>query len=159
MAAYRPCTWRCAPIKRGDGMRNYKGNMLLIELVIVILFFSLSQVVLVQVFSGAQAVTRNSERLNQATLKVQDLAEQLVHASDPEASLAAFGFTAQSDDLYTMAFGLGTELSAKIERTTETFGVTIRVDLSAWYNEKEIFSLPAVNYFPLELALEVQHEQ
>ena len=129
--------------------------MLLIELVIVILFFSLSQVVLVQVFSGAQAVTRNSERLNQATLKVQDLAEQLVHASEPEASLLALGFTAQGDDLYALAYERGIELSAKIERVTEPFGVTIRVDLSAQHNEKELFSLPAVSYFPLE----VQHEQ
>ena len=34
-------------------MKNYKGNMLLIELVIAILFFSLSQVAIVQVFAAA----------------------------------------------------------------------------------------------------------
>jgi len=126
-------------------MKNYKGNMLLIELVIVILFFSLSQVVLVQVFAGAQRKAINCERLNSALLEMQDLAERLSRRPDPEAVLSQAGFTA-GDGVYTLHTDIGIDYSAELSRLSQQSGQLIRVQLTARQAEKELFTLPAIHY-------------
>ena len=42
-------------------MRSHQNNLLLIEMVIVLLFFALSQAVVLQVFTKAQQINRNAE--------------------------------------------------------------------------------------------------
>jgi len=130
-------------------MKNYKGNMLLIELVIVILFFSLSQVVLVQVFAAAQRKAVDCERLNDALLEMQDLAEQLTGSTDPEAVLTQAGFVAEGR-IYTLHTDVGIGYSAALSRLNQPAGQLVMVQLTARQAEKELFSLPAIHYIEME---------
>ena len=135
-------------------MKNYKGNMLLIELVIVILFFSLSQVVLVQVFAGAQITTRRSERLNTAMLEAQNWLERASIEVEPEQVLVEQGFSAQNDD-YAYASANGVEYVASVQKQEQPTGLLVTVEISAKYNGEELFVMPSVRYFPKE----AQYEQ
>ena len=47
-------------------MKNYKGNSLLIELIIVLLFFALSQTVVVSMFAAAHDKAEHSVMLSSA---------------------------------------------------------------------------------------------
>ena len=135
-------------------MKNYKGNMLLIELVIVILFFSLSQVVLVQVFARAQSVAADSEKLNYAMRTMQDIAEQLSSTEEPDKLFIKLGFSGE-DGQYVYASEQGVDLYAHIRRLSQTGGQLLIVELSAKQGGEELFILPSVRYFPAE----VLHEQ
>ena len=124
--------------------------MLLIELVIVIIFFSLSQVVLVQVFAGAQSKTKDSERLNFAMLSMQDIAEQLSNEQDPDSLLRGLGFSGENGQ-YVYSTDRGVDLFADVQRVSHDYGQMLTVELRARQGEKELFVFPSVRYFPSEV--------
>lgn len=70
-----------------------KHDVLLTELVIVILVFSLVAVTVVQMFVAARQKSAQSGRLEHALIVAQDWAERLFGASDPTNLLIASGFT------------------------------------------------------------------
>ncbi len=74
-------------------MKRYQGNILLIELLIVILFFSLSQVVMVRVFASAHETSHESVRLRHALMACQYVAEHLSVSEDPAALLLSLDYT------------------------------------------------------------------
>lgn len=133
-------------------MKNYKGNMLLIELVIVILFFSLSQVVLVQVFAEANKRTLHTTRVNQALVTSGDLVEQLASSGDAEETLRQAGFSGENGS-YTFSQN-GVDFVATIRRLSEPQGQLVTVELSAKQADQLLFTLPSVQY----IATGVQHE-
>jgi len=69
-----------------------KGDVLLTELVIVILFFSLVAVTVVQMFTAARQRSAHSELLERALIAAEDWAERLYSARDPAGMLADAGF-------------------------------------------------------------------
>ncbi|MEG2208846.1 MAG: hypothetical protein RR065_12120, partial [Clostridia bacterium] len=87
-------------------MKNSKGNMLLIELIIAILFFSLSQVVIVQVFATAQQKTVESKLLKTALAQAEDVAEQLSLTATPDELLLRLGFMG-ADGYYVLTNAAG----------------------------------------------------
>lgn len=64
-----------------------KSNVLLTELVIVILFFALTAVTVMQVFVAAHQKSRHSALVSKATVVAQDIAEQLSGERQPERVL------------------------------------------------------------------------
>lgn len=130
-------------------MKNYKGNMLLIELVIVILFFSLSQVVIVQVFAGAQGRNVSNSRMNHALAETQDYIEQLTGAKEPEDVLLSMGFGG-SDGSYSLPMD-GYEIRADVRRLSQPEGDLVTVQFTAMNGAEEMFTLPSVQYFPQEV--------
>ncbi len=127
--------------------------MLLIELVIVILFFALSQVVLVQVFAEAQRKTINSGKLNDSLLYMQDVAELLSDNPDPDTMLMTLGFSGR-DGVYVYSNKEGIDFYANIQRLSQPSGQLLTVELSVKKANEVLFTLPSVRYFPTE----VQHE-
>ena len=128
--------------------------MLLIEFVIVILFFSLSQVVLVQVFAGSQFLTKENEDLNYAVLELQDLAEQLFASDNPEQTLLDNGFTKENEK-YVNPVRRGIHVAVAVEKKEQPGGSLVEIVLAANLDETELMTIPCVRYFPVE----VQHEQ
>ena len=128
--------------------------MLLIELVIVILFFSLSQVVLVQVFAGSQILTKENEDLNYAVLELQNLAEQLYAGADPEQTLLENGFE-QEDGQYVYPVRRGIHLGVTLQQEEQPSGLLVEMILSAHLEKTELMTFSCVRYFPME----VQYEQ
>ena len=99
-------------------MKNYKGNMLLIELVIAILFFSLSQVAIVQVFAAAQQKASDSRALHAALMAAEDVAERLSREDEPEAALLGMGFM-DKDGGFVLSGGAGELISATVSARRE----------------------------------------
>ena len=126
-------------------MRNCRGNTLLVELTVVLLFFALSQAIVLQVFAKAQQLNRETEAQHQALTQARDVAETLAVSDQAEAALAAMGFTPQEGG--TLAYtGDGYRLSAAVNRLTQTTGVITTVTLTAWRGDTQLFELPATRY-------------
>lgn len=64
-----------------------KVNALLVELMIVVLFFSLACIILIKVYAGAASVSIRAGDRNSALLEAQNLAEQIYCADDVKALL------------------------------------------------------------------------
>ncbi|MBR6186827.1 MAG: hypothetical protein IKQ41_11270 [Clostridia bacterium] len=74
-----------------------RSNALLVELLIVVMFFMLSSTVLLQVFSTARSQSRRAELMTQALSSTQNLADRLYMAADLKAELEALGFEKNED--------------------------------------------------------------
>ncbi len=71
---------------------NSKTSLFLMELIIVILFFSISAVVCVQLFVNAYSTNESTKKIAQATVIVQNLAEQFLGCDgDPGAVRDLYG--------------------------------------------------------------------
>ena len=76
---------------------NSKTSLFLMELIIVILFFSISAVVCVQLFVNAYSTNESTKRTAQGTVIVQNLAEQFLGCDgDLEAVRGLYGSGAGS---------------------------------------------------------------
>ena len=135
-------------------MRNYKGNMLLIELVIVILFFALSQVVIVQVFAHTEKKNQDTARLNQSMVFAENILERLCNDRNPDGMLIREGFVGNGSSTYTYTQIPGVEFSAYVSHFQQPSGELVNVELTARQGDAVMFSLPSVQYF----AKEVRHE-
>ncbi|NLI21635.1 MAG: hypothetical protein GX418_08825 [Clostridiales bacterium] len=132
-------------------MRNYRGNALLIELVIALLFFALSQAIILRVFADAQTTNADARAMTRALAQAGNVAETLRVSEDAEATLRAFGFQRREDERaqaggYALQSADGYLLTAAITRFSQPAGLLTTVRLSAWRDGAELFSLPAVRY-------------
>jgi hypothetical protein len=126
-------------------MRDHRSNTLLIEIVIVILFFALSQAVVLQVFAGAQQLNRDAEILNRALMRAEDAAETLAVSGDADAALTSLGFSSDGDG-YALSDSEGYRLTATVSRFSQPAGVLTTVELTGYQGDTELFTLPAVRY-------------
>jgi len=126
-------------------MRNYKGNTLLIELMVVILFFALSQAIVLRVFAHAQALNQVAQVTNIALMRAEDTAETLAVSTDTVTALQSLGFSSTGED-YELVSPDGYRLTASIHRFTQPSGELTTVELHAYRGITELFVLPAVRY-------------
>ena len=126
-------------------MRRYKGNMLLIELVITLLFFSLSMVVIMQVFTTAQLKTRESGTLSVALAKAEDVAEQLSRETNPDALLMRIGFMGNNGS-YVYSDPSGYDLYVTLGVSDQEAGRLYTARLTASDDGTELFTLPVAYY-------------
>lgn len=131
-------------------MKRYQGNILLIELLIVILFFSLSQVVMVRVFASAHEKSHNSVQLRHALLACQDVAEQLSVSDKPDALLLRLDFSGE-DGSYFRCDERGFDLYVLCEREETAAGTLLCSTVSARKDDREIVTLPVSLYVPKEV--------
>ena len=80
---------------------NKKINSLLIEILVVVLFFSLACVVLIRVFAGAAHISTRAGDRNSALLEAQNLAEQIYCAGDVADFLEHGIFKNDEPDCFT----------------------------------------------------------
>lgn len=130
-------------------MRNYKGNMLLLELIIVILFFSLGQLVVVRLFAGAHEKAENSVLLADALLCCEDVAERLRTEDDPDGALLAMGFAGSSGQ-YVLSREEGFDVSVHLSRRKGPSGELLQAEVAARAKGRELLSLPAARYLAKE---------
>ena len=130
-------------------MKKYQGNILLIELLIVILFFSLSQVVMVRVFASAHEKSHDSVQLRHALMACQDIAEQLSVSEEPAALLLTLDFNGE-DGSYFRCDENGFDLYVHLNREETPAGMLLSSTITAQKDDKEILSLPVSLYVPKE---------
>ena len=127
-----------------------RANALLVELLLVILFFMLGSTILVQLFADARHKSIQAKATGESLAEAQNCAEDLYGAEDPEAWLSEYGFVqeegkwARSRDGYTLYV---------TEENEETEAGTLRTfNISAVGDGKDLFTLPSTRYLPKEVS-------
>ena len=121
-----------------------RSNALLVELLIVVMFFMLSATVLLQVFSTARSQSSRAGMLIEALNEAQNVADRLYADEDAEAALAEMGFSLQNgqwsreDNGYAIAV-------AKSEEAAPN-GVMNRFEVRAVQNDEALLTLPVARY-------------
>lgn len=136
-----------------------KNDVLLTELIIVVLVFSLVAVTVVQMFVAAHQKSALSGRTELALIVAQDWAERLSGEQDPAAVLLAAGFAREGGDAYILERpedGLIVKASMRPEAQSEA-GRLLSADLSVWESgagaeaaRDPLVSLPVSSYIPRE---------
>lgn len=131
-------------------MKKGKSNSLLMELLIVTLFFAISASVLVEVFAAAGNQNRRAEHLNVAQATAQDVADRLYAASDAEACLTECGFE-QDGEIWVRADD-PLEIQVTLHEEETEGGVMRRAEVRACEGEDTLLTLPASRYLSGEVA-------
>ena len=121
-----------------------RSNALLVELMIVILFFMLAATVLVQVFGKAHSMSARSETIAEALLDAQNVADTLYAAPDGDAALTALGFQREAEGWRLDAGGY--QLSVTGAREETSGGALLTRVVRALSEGEELFALPVSRY-------------
>lgn len=117
-----------------------RSNALLVELLIVVMFFMLTSSILIQVFAAAHNQSSRAELITSAVSQAQDIADSLYAADDPKAVLDSFGFE-DKDGIQT----LETEkyrIEVSITEENESAGNFRRQELRVMVGDETLVTLP-----------------
>ena len=121
-----------------------RSNALLVELLIVVMFFMLSSTVLLQVFSTARSQSALSGKLTQALNAAQDMADRLYAAADVESALEEMGCS-QEEGLWRLPDD-GFDLTVDLSFEQQPFGELQRFRVRAVSDGETLVDLPAARY-------------
>ena len=121
-----------------------RSNALLVELLIVVMFFMLSSTVLLQVFSTARSQSALSSKLTQALNAAQSMADRLYAAEDAESVLTELGCT-QEEGLWRLP-GDDFDLTVAVSSEQQPAGELRRYRVQAVSQGQTLVDLPAARY-------------
>lgn len=127
--------------------------LLLLEILIGLLFFTLACTVLSQVYAAAYRQGHETLNDSQTLLIAEDIIERFSASDqDAESYLKAEGFAAEGESLLLEReiSGRTVSFSAKVTSEARALGTLEGFELSARENAREIFSLTAARYDPKE---------
>ena len=127
-----------------------RANALLVELLLVILFFMIGSTTLVELFANAKHRTIQARATNTAIMEAQNVADDLYGADDPDAALKALGFS-EADGVWTLEEDEYTLKVTQQEEAAEA-GVLRTFTVSATGDGADLFSLPSTRYIPKEVS-------
>ena len=127
-----------------------RANALLVELLLVILFFMLSATTIVELFAGAKHKTVQARATSEAIMEAQNIADDLYGADDPDTVLKELGFS-EGDGVWTLEETEYTLTVLQKEEETEA-GILRTFKVSATGDGKDLFSLPSTRYLPKEVS-------
>ena len=129
-----------------------RGNILLVELLIVIFFFMIGSVILMQVFEKSYMQSRKADAQTQALSEGQSIADRLYLAEDASAELEKLGFVQDGQEQEGESAFLWTKeadpvtFSYGYDMVNAENGVIRKGTLTAMYKGEELFSLPCTRY-------------
>ena len=126
--------------------RGYQGNVLLVEMIVVLLFFSLSAVISMGVFVTARQMVDQAALLTAANERMSAWAEELALTPEVEEYLAAQGFSRQADG-WTLS---GEEAVYTAQATVQPTGAGTRTQVTLEARDAHgntLTSLTAGGYF------------
>ena len=123
---------------------NGRVNALLVELLIVLLFFMLASTTLMEIFGAAKLNSSRAGASNAALMQAQNVAEQLYASQDVEQALETLGFAKEGEDWRLN--GGEYELIASYLYAQDRAGALRQVELTAMYHGEALFTLPATRY-------------
>ena len=124
--------------------KRSQGNALLVELLIVVLFFMLAATVLLRVFAAAHEQGALAQQYGDALTAAQNAADRLYAADDPEAVLGEMGFV-KEDGIWKLTQETYT-LEASLARETTSAGTLRRQEVRAVAGEEALVTLPCSRY-------------
>lgn len=123
---------------------SHRANTLLVELLIVILFFMLAATTIVELYATARQKSRTATTRTNAIMVAQNMADELYLTDDPEAVLKNYeltvgeaGWTGERD---------GYQISVTSEDVAKTGGTLRKMEISVIADEKVLFALPCDKY-------------
>ena len=134
--------------------RRSKPNAILIELVIVLLFFSLSAAVILQLFMAAHEKSVRGDVNSEALMMAEDLADRFyVSPLEAQAFFAQDGWSAADGGFEKVGEAGSRSLRFAISGETRDTQVGALDDylLAVYDGEMEIVALPVLRYAPREV--------
>ncbi len=125
-----------------------RANALLIELLIVILFFMFAATTLVELFGLARQRSQRAETATEAVLEAQNTAELLYDAEDTDACLTEMAFE-HGENAWTLEKD-GYTLRVTEENQETEAGVLRTMHVAAEYKGETLVSLPSTRYLEKE---------
>lgn len=139
-------------LKAFDSGKRRPINLFFAEIIIALLFFSISGAVILQVFSKADLRSRKSAELERVILFAQTFAEAYSQSgeADKAAELAAkTGGSYEEPDRYVMYLEDGkVRMEAREQRGVSDSGTLSRLDMSFFSGDEELYSLSCSAYIP-----------
>lgn len=120
------------------------SNALLVELLIVVLFFMLSATVLLQVFSTARNQSVRAGTLIDALNETQNVADRLYAAWDMETALSELGFS-RRENFWRLDEG-DYAITVTANQEAAPNGTMARYEVRAIQNEDVLLTLPVARY-------------
>ena len=128
---------------------GHRANALLIELLLVIFFFMLGAMILVQVLADARSKSIQASKTNLALVEAQNLAEDIYASGNPAGMLEQNGFTAADGTWRIEKDGYIMTVHDESEDTETGVLRTYRINVEA--NGKQLLSLPSTRFIPGEV--------
>ena len=117
-----------------------RSNALLVELMIVVMFFMIAATVLLRVFVSSRQQSDRAELITASMAAAQNTADQLYAAEDPEALLQDLGFV-QEDGVWRLSAERYT-LEASVAEETEPAGIFRRQSVRVSADGETLYELP-----------------
>ncbi len=127
-----------------------RSNALLVELLIVVIFFMLASMVLLQVFTASSNQGRKAGAINEALVLAQNTADRL-YAAEPGDDgavqvLRDLGYKEEEDGAgWKLRNGIYW-LVVQLEDETMDAGIMRRATVQAFKGEDTLFTLPVARY-------------
>ena len=116
------------------------ASMLLVEVMMVILFFALSITVLIEGFAGAYKLSLHARIASEALAQAQNIAETLYAAQDPEETAVQIGLEKQGGEWVLEQ----EEIQYRV--TFQQEGNLREMQVEALYGEESLLTLPCSRY-------------
>ena len=121
-----------------------RSNALLVELLIVVMFFMLSSTVLLELYATSRNQSVRAGALTQALNEAQNVADRLYTAEDAEKALSEMGFEKQGEAWQKSSEICVLKVTASAEATGA--GTLLRQQVSAVADGETYFTLPVARY-------------
>ena len=129
---------------------GHRANALLVELLLVILFFMLGSTTLVEIFADAKHKSLQARAMNFAIMEAENISDDLYVADDPDKVLQDLGFTKENDSWILTQKEYTLTVTQKDEETEN--GVLRKFTIDGKGDGKDLFSLPSTRYIPKEVS-------
>ncbi len=126
------------------------ANILLVELVLVILFFMLCMPTIVRSFGYARLKSAYAAASTDAMTRTENMEERLAASDDAEAELERGGFVREGEN-WVLKEEKYTLTAAVSEEKTEAGALRTVLFSAETKNGTRMFELPAVKYIPGEV--------
>ena len=130
--------------------QRFSSHTTLIELAAALLCFLLASVIILGLFTKADAISRSSARLLEATTLAQDCAEWIAGSGDALEALAQAGYRAE-DGAFTCKTDNGLTLKVTLDEEQTEVGTLLNGRICVLDGEEELFSIPAARYYNKEV--------
>ena len=129
---------------------GHRANALLVELLLVILFFMLGSTTLVQIFADAKHKSMQARAMNVAIMEAENISDDLYGADDPDKVLQNLGSVKENDSWILTEKEYTLTITQKDEETEN--GVLRIFTIDGKGDGKDLFSLPSTRYIPKEVS-------
>ena len=119
-------------------------NALLVEIMIVVLFFALCSAAMLEIFTLTRNMSREVEIRNSAMVYIQNIAERMYTSDNALSLLEGEGFYADGDNMSIECDGYSVSVSINEEETDG--GLIFSAEITAVSKRGEIAQIPCTLY-------------